>query len=80
MDFNSVMQNVTITAGTNSTTVNISVNRDNILEGDEVFNITLSLPPSRNGAGVVLANDNAVVSATEIIADSTSESYCCTDV
>ena len=73
------MQTVTIAAGTNSTTVNIPVNDDGIPEKDEVFNITLSLPSSLNGAGVVLANDNAIVSATGTIIDS-SECYCCTDI
>ena len=69
-DFNSTIQTIAIAAGTNSTTVNISVNDDDIQEGDEMFTITLSLPPSLNGAGVVLANDNVIVSATGTIIDS----------
>ena len=64
------MQTVTIAAGTNSTTVNIPVSDDGIPEGDEMFNITLSLPSLLNGARVVLANDNAIVTATGIIIDS----------
>ena len=68
------MQTITIVAGTNSTTANIPVNRDDVPEGDEMFNITLSLPSSLNGAGVILANDNAIVSATGAIIDSTSKS------
>ena len=76
VDFNSTMQTVTITAGANSTTVNIPVIDDDIVEADEMFNITLSLPSSLNGAGVVLANDNDIVSATGIVIDTTSESYC----
>ena len=79
VDFNSTMQTVTIINGTNSITVNIPVIDDDIVEGDEMFNITLSLPSSLNGAGVVLANDNDIVSATGIIIDTTSESYCRTD-
>ena len=85
VDFNSTMQTVTIINGTNSITVNIPVIDDDIVEGDEIFNITLSLPSSLNGAGVVLANDNDIVSATGIIIDTTiiinttSESYCRTD-
>ena len=75
-DFNSTMQTVAIAAGSNSTTVNIPVIDDAIPEGDEMFNITLSLPSSLNGAGVVLANNNDIVSATGIIIDTTSESYC----
>ena len=70
------MHTVTIAAGANSTTVNISVIDDDIVEADEMFNITLSLPSSLNGAGVVLANDDDIVSATGIIIDTTSESYC----
>ena len=82
VDFNSTMQTVTIINGTNSATVNIPVIYDDIVEGDEMFNITLSLPSSLNGAGVVLASDNDIVSATGIIIDTTiiinttSESYC----
>ena len=85
VDFNSTMQTVTIINGTNSTTVNIPVIDDDIVEGNEMFNITLSLPSSLNGAGVVLANDSDIVSATGIIIDTTiiinttSESYCRTD-
>ena len=73
------MHTVTIINGTNSTTVNIPVIDDDIVEGDEMFNITLSLPSSLNGAGVVLANDHDIVSATGIIIDTTSESYCWTN-
>ena len=73
------MQNIKIVAGTNSTTVNISVNDDDIPEGDEMFTITLSLLSSLNDAGVVLANNNTIVSATGIIIDS-SESYYFTDI
>ena len=79
VDFNSTMQTVTIINGTNSTTVNIPVIDDDIVEGDEMFNITLSLPSSLNGTGVVLASDNDIVSATGIIIDTTSESYCWTN-
>ena len=73
------MHTVTIAAGANSTTVNISVIDDDIVEADEMFNITLSLLSSLNGAGVVLANDNDIVSVTGIIIDTTSESYCHTN-
>ena len=71
------MQTATIIIGTNSSTVNIPVIDDDIAEGDEMFNITLSLPSSLNGAGVVLASDNDIVSATGVIIDTTSELYCC---
>ena len=64
------MQTVTIVAGTNRTTANIPVSRDNIPEVDEMFTITLSLPSSLNAAGVVLVNNNTIISATGIIIDS----------
>ena len=80
VDFNSTMQTVTIFNGTFSTTVNIPVIDDDIVEGDEMFNITLSLPSSLNGAGVVLASDNAIASTTGVIIDTNSKLYCCTDI
>ena len=76
-DFNSIMQIVAVAAGSNSTTANISVIDDDIPEGDEMFNITLSLPSSLNGAGVVLANNNDIVSATGIIIDNNYSESCC---
>ena len=45
-DFNSGMQTVVITAGTNSSTVNIAVMDDNIVEGDETFTMNLNVPVS----------------------------------
>ena len=74
MDFNFTMQTIKIAAGTNNSIVNIPVNEDDIPEGDEIFNITLSLPPSHNDIGVVLVNNNDIVSATGTIIDSTGES------
>ena len=57
--------------------MNIPVTDDDIAEGDEMFNITLSLPSSLNGAGVVLASDNDIVSATGIIIDNNYSESCC---
>ena len=76
-DFNSTMQTVAVAAGSNNTTANISVIDDGIPEGDEMFNITLSLPSSLNGAGVVLASDNDIVSATGTIIDNNYSESCC---
>ena len=44
VDFNSAMQTATITAGTNSSTVNIAVIDDDIVEGDETFTMNLNVP------------------------------------
>ena len=74
------MQTATITNGTNGTTVNIRVTDDDIVEGDEMFNITLSLPSSLNGAGVVLASDNAIASTTGVIIDTNGKLYYCIDI
>ena len=43
-DFNVAIQNVTIVAGTNISTVNIPVTNDTIVEGDETFTMSLSVP------------------------------------
>ena len=45
-DFDSTMQTVTIIAGTNSSMVNIPVFNDNIVEKDETFIMSLSVPSS----------------------------------
>ena len=45
-DFNSTMQTITIIAGTNSRTVKIPVFNDNIVEEDETFIMSLSVPSS----------------------------------
>ena len=67
VDFNSATQTVTITAGTNSSTVNITVINDNIVEGDEMFTMTLDVPATSHG---VIAG--AITMATATIIDSTS--------
>ena len=43
VDFNSAIQTATITAGTNSSTVNIAVIDDDIVEGDETFTMNLNV-------------------------------------
>ena len=67
IDFNSTTQNVMITAGTNSSTVNIAVINDNIVEGDETFTIILNVPVSPG----ILAGD--ITMATAIIIDTSSK-------
>ena len=67
VDFNSATQTVTITAGTRSSTVDIRVINDDIVEGDEMFTMTLNVPTSPG----ITAGD--ITMATGIIIDTTSE-------
>ena len=63
------MQNVTITTGTNSSMVNIPVTDDSIVEGDETFSMSLTVPSS-HGSGI---RTGAITSATVTIIDTSSE-------
>ena len=67
IDFNSTTQNIIITAGTNSSTVNITVIDDDIVEGDETFTINLNVPVSPG----ILAG--AITMATAVIIDTSSK-------
>ena len=66
VDFNSATQTATITAGASSSTINITVINDNIVEGDEMFTMTLNVPTS---PGITTGN---ITMATATIIDSTS--------
>ena len=68
-DFTSTTQTVTITAGTNSSMVNIPVTDDSIVEGDETFSMSLTVPSSL-GPGITTGT---ITSATITIIDTTSE-------
>ena len=70
-DFNSALQYATITAGSNSSTVNITVRDDKIVEGDEMFTMNLNVSL---GPGIVAG---ATTMATATIIDTTSELYHC---
>ena len=70
-DFTSSLLTATIPTGATTTTVRVPVMRDNIVEGDEMFSITLTVPSSL-GPGIVAGS---VTSATGIIVDSTSKGY-----
>ena len=70
-DFNSTTQAVTITAGTNSSMVNIPVTDDNIVEGDETFSMSLTVPSSL-GPGITTGT---ITSATVTIIDTTGKHY-----
>ena len=66
-DFTS--KTVTITARTNSSMVNIPVTDDNIVEGDETFSMSLTVPSSL-GPGI---RAGAITNATVTINDTSSE-------
>ena len=66
VDFNSTTQTATVTAGASSSTINITVINDNIVEGDEMFTMTLNVPTS---PGITTGN---ITIATATITDSTS--------
>ena len=69
IDFNSTPQTITITAGTNSSTINITVINDNIVERNEIFNISLTIPSSL-GPGIKAGD---ITSAVVTIIDTSSE-------
>ena len=61
-----------IPAGATTTTVRVPVMSDNIVEGNEMFSMSLSVPSSF-GPGIVTG---FISSATGIIVDSTGKSFC----
>ena len=67
VDFNSATQTATIAAGTSNSTISIRVINDDIVEGDEMFTMTLNVPTSPG----ITAGD--ITMATGIIIDTTSE-------
>ena len=68
-DFNSATQTVIINAGTNSIMVNIPVTDNNIVEGDETFSMSLTVPSSL-GPGIATGT---ITNATVTIIDTSSE-------
>ena len=71
IDFDSAPQTITITAGTNSSTIQITVTNDNIIEGNETFIMSLTVPTSL-GPGITTG---AITSATATIIDTSSKIY-----
>ena len=69
MDYTSTPITATFTAGTNSTTINISVKKDNIVEESETFNLSLTISTSLNDR-VTLGD---ISTATVTITDDTSK-------
>ena len=70
-DFTSTPLTATILAGATTTMVRVPVISDNIVEGDEMISMSLSVPSSL-GPGIVTGS---VTSATGIIVDSTSKKF-----
>ena len=66
IDFHSATQTAIITAGASRSTINITVINDSIVEGDEMFTMTLNVPTS---PGITTGN---ITMATVTIIDSTS--------
>ena len=72
-DFTSTPLTATIPAGATTTTVRVPVINDSIVEGDEMFSMSLTVPPLL-GPEIVAGS---VTSATGIIVDSTSKKIFC---
>ena len=70
VDFNSTMQTVTITSGSNSSTINIAVMNDNIVEGDETFtmklNVSASLGPVIVPGTITMATANIIDTSSRL--------------
>ena len=49
MDYTSTPITATFTAGTTSTTIDIPVTMDSILEHSETFTLSITIPPALNG-------------------------------
>jgi len=49
MDFNSALINAIFNVGTTSTTINVPVTKDNIVEKSETFNLNFNIPSSLSG-------------------------------
>ena len=69
-DFNTTSLIATIPAGATNTTVRVAVTNDNIVEGDEMFSMSLNVPSSLGPAIIA----GSVTSATGIIIDTTGKS------
>ena len=68
-DFNSTPLIATIPAGATNTTVRVAVTDDNIVEGDEMFGMSLNIP-TYLGSGIVAG---LVTNATGVIIDTTGK-------
>ena len=69
MDYDSTPINATFIAGTNSTTVNITVIMDGVAERDELFDLNFTIPSSLKDK----ISFGDATSAVCIVADNTSK-------
>ena len=74
-DFDSTPLIATIPAGATNTTVRVAVTNDNIVEGDETFDMSLVVPSSL-GPGIIAG---PISSATAIIKDSSGKGLIATN-
>ena len=69
VDYTSAPIDATIATNTTSTTINVPVNKDNIAEESETFDLTLTIPPSLNSQVV----PGKITTAVGVITDDTSK-------
>ena len=72
MDYNSTLVNVTFTAGSISAVANVPVIMDNIVEGPEIFDLSLDIPSSLQGQVI----PGTITKAIGSIIDNTSKKIC----
>ena len=69
MDYTSNLITATFPAGTTTTTINVTVTRDNIAEQPEKFDLSFTIPSSLSGSVV----SGSITSAVGTINDETSK-------
>ena len=71
MDYDSTPLNATFTAGSNSTVVNVSVIKDDIAEGSETFDLSISISSSLSLKVQIMPG--TITEAVSNITDNTSK-------
>ena len=81
IDYNSTPINATFPAGVNSTTVNISIFMDNIVERPEMFDLSFTIPSSLSGRVIFgtksKAVGNIIDDTSKIIFNNSPVLLCC---
>jgi len=72
VDYDSTPITVTFTAGTTSTTVNVSVTNDSIAEKSETFDLNLNIPSSLSDQVI----PGTIIKAVGNITDDTGKKIC----
>ena len=72
MDYNTTAIDVTFTAGSTSTTVNVPLINDSIAEGPEIFDLNFTIPSSLSGRVI----PGTITEAIGYILDDTSKMMC----